>query len=527
MADIVEFLLGRDVEFRAMAGEAPLRAVYPSYDEYIDKINHKAITAQCVTTTDTLYQRTKSDPAAAIENLAALVYDGLPAAAKQHVVVCGGAVFEATKGRKTSYVPNQDIDIFLHGIDDEGVAAQFVQELVRHYRAQFSTVEDDYIDICLTCSAVTIVVYGRCKIQIILRLYKSISHILHGFDITAASLALLPDRTIVGTELALFSFRTGLCIIDSTRRSATFGKRIAKYGKRNLLLVWPYMNEEVAAKTLAWASYHGAKQTNGVIEFPGFDLHLKRRFGDRLYDASVRNANQDNISSRVSCPDYETIRTGVKISVTHLQQNEVAAAVRFRTESPDAQWTSSFDPMMTLPEDFYGRYFRPIETARPVNEVVPYVWNELPPAKQSDKWYTMEAVRSNPSVLNYEGLQTFENDRTCQGCDEMTLDDYIIAFMVGVVLRGIPISDYEVIKALRMIPGWGENSIDQIRQSLAQKRFDRYPAIEVQLRDTIISLLTKIDTQMKSPPTGASGKTRGKRSNDDEQEPDRRRRRIE
>ena len=531
MAEIVGILLNRDAEFRSMAGAAPLRAILPDYDRYIDEIDHKSIAAQCVTTTDDYYTRKESPNGVqrAIDDLTSLIYNNLPEQARQHVVVCGGAVFEATRGRAVDYSHNQDIDLFLYNLPNERVAAQFVQELVHTYTQLF---EDDTM-IIHSCSAITLVRPGHFKIQIILRLYKSISHIIHGFDITAAALALLPDRTVVGTELALLAFRSTLCIIDPTRRSATFGKRIAKYGKRNLLMVWPHLNEISTAKVFAFASYRGSQQNHGSIALPGMRLSLRQRTGDRSYIGTVYNQGGLNTNITIPCPDYDTteVTRNAQFPVfTAVEVDAIAGSVQFRTESPDAQWTSSFDPIMTTPQDFYGAHFRSLEAAQPIGQQIPYKWAELPVPANVDEWYTMEAVRSNPTHLNHEGVGTFANDFGYDAKHDQPVEAeyFVITFMVALILRGQPIADSEVLNAVKNIPNWNADMVEGIKKVLTKGNIRltslvRYPAIKDALKTSIMSMITDINSKIVRPLPA------GKRSMDQDEDEgqSRRRRRFE
>lgn len=80
--------------------------------------------------------------------------------------------------------------------------------------------------------------YGFPKIQFIFRCYKSLGEILHGFDIGSSALG-FDGKRVYFTELSKFSYENSVNIIDTTRRSATYEKRLLKYMDRGFDIVMP------------------------------------------------------------------------------------------------------------------------------------------------------------------------------------------------------------------------------------------------------------------------------------------------
>lgn len=80
--------------------------------------------------------------------------------------------------------PRSDIDIFIYGILDEGRAIDRILEFERKLKRREST------RVVRTRNALTIVSgYPHRHIQIVLRLYRSISEILTGFDVNCCCVA--------------------------------------------------------------------------------------------------------------------------------------------------------------------------------------------------------------------------------------------------------------------------------------------------------------------------------------------------
>jgi hypothetical protein len=75
-------------------------------------------------------------------------------------------------------------------------------------------------------------------LQIVLRVYKSISEILTGFDIDAAGGAYDGSQVYV-TPRALGSFITQVNHIDLSRRSPSYENRLSKYSRRAFEVYWP------------------------------------------------------------------------------------------------------------------------------------------------------------------------------------------------------------------------------------------------------------------------------------------------
>ena len=77
--------------------------------------------------------------------------------------------------------------------------------------------------------------------QLIFRLYKSISEILHGFDIGSSAVG-FDGNHIYFTSLSKFSYEYKCNIIDTTRRSTTYENRLVKYFKLGFNIIFPHLD---------------------------------------------------------------------------------------------------------------------------------------------------------------------------------------------------------------------------------------------------------------------------------------------
>lgn len=93
-----------------------------------------------------------------------------------------------------------------------------------------------------TKNAVTIVSeYPVRHVQIVLRLYKSVSEILTGFDVDCACLA-YDGEQVWAAPRALAAFTTQINSIDLTRRSPSYENRLSKYAHRGFEVYWPLLD---------------------------------------------------------------------------------------------------------------------------------------------------------------------------------------------------------------------------------------------------------------------------------------------
>lgn len=74
--------------------------------------------------------------------------------------------------------------------------------------------------------------------QIIFRLYKSKSEVLHGFDLGPSAVG-FDGESVLLTDLGKLSYESKIIVVDTTRRSTTYEHRIKKYFNRGFELVLP------------------------------------------------------------------------------------------------------------------------------------------------------------------------------------------------------------------------------------------------------------------------------------------------
>lgn len=133
--------------------------------------------------------------------------------------------------------PASDVDMFLYGLDE----AQAIEKIKQ--------IEDKVKNAILyetttvrTKNAITIVSqYPTRHVQIVLRIYKSISEILTGFDVDC-SCAAFDGKQVFVSPRALASYITQINTIDLSRRSPSYENRLSKYSHRGFEIYWPQLD---------------------------------------------------------------------------------------------------------------------------------------------------------------------------------------------------------------------------------------------------------------------------------------------
>lgn len=133
--------------------------------------------------------------------------------------------------------PASDVDLFIHGLNEE--------EAINKIKQIEADVRDAILSettVVRTKNAITIVSeYPTRHIQIVLRLYKSVSEILTGFDVDCACVA-YDGQQIWAAPRALAAFATQTNTIDLTRRSPSYENRLSKYAHRGFEVYWPQLD---------------------------------------------------------------------------------------------------------------------------------------------------------------------------------------------------------------------------------------------------------------------------------------------
>ncbi|MCJ1384124.1 hypothetical protein MMC17_007240 [Xylographa soralifera] len=146
--------------------------------------------------------------------------------------------------------PSSDVDLFIYGLD-ESAALEKIKQIETHIRnsilAETTTIR--------TKNAITIASqYPVRHVQIVARLYKSISEILTGFDVDCSCFA-YDGGQVYGAPRAIAAFITQINIVDLSRRSPSYESRLSKYSYRGFEVYWPLMERDRIDPTIFERSF--------------------------------------------------------------------------------------------------------------------------------------------------------------------------------------------------------------------------------------------------------------------------------
>ncbi|KAG9185559.1 hypothetical protein G6011_06890 [Alternaria panax] len=182
-----------------------------------------------------------------------------------NVVVAGSAVvtsllpvpkkYNSSKRALREYyhqqlAPASDVDLFLYDLTEEQAIEkikQIEQRIKDSILTETTTVR--------TKNAITIASqYPTRHVQIVLRIYRSISEILTGFDVDC-SCAAYDGQQVYASPRALAAYMTQINTIDLTRRSPSYENRLSKYARRGFEVYWPLLDRSRIDPTLFERSF--------------------------------------------------------------------------------------------------------------------------------------------------------------------------------------------------------------------------------------------------------------------------------
>lgn len=297
-----------------------------------------------------------------------------------NIFIAGGSVSNAILG--VSYV--SDIDMFIYGVDTDD-ATQLVIKILKSLDSDKTLTYVNYrkseynITIHFTDNSINKTnkfeksCLGR-TLQIIFRLYKTKSEILHGFDLGSSAVGFDGDR-IYFTTLSKFAYEYGCNIVDTTRRSTTYEKRLVKYNKRGFMIIMPKFNINnikllrdeyyyIDNITLPFLqTYDYVHYDNLIIvkciyalnnDYNNDDYDGKRHvtWGYKLKDLVNKILHITLASSSVPNDDTPPLYDFIE-NIENNENNEI----NWITKSPGTQLTSSFNPIIDDECKWYGKYY--------------------------------------------------------------------------------------------------------------------------------------------------------------------------
>ena len=146
--------------------------------------------------------------------------------------------------------PASDVDLFIYGLTEEQ-AVEKIKQIETKIRdsilSETTTIR--------TKHAVTIASqYPTRHVQIVLRLYKSVSEILTGFDVDCSCVA-YDGNQVWAAPRAVAAYITQINNIDLSRRSPSYENRLSKYSHRGFEVYWPLIDRSKIDPTIFYRSF--------------------------------------------------------------------------------------------------------------------------------------------------------------------------------------------------------------------------------------------------------------------------------
>ncbi|KAI4103740.1 MAG: hypothetical protein L6R37_003668 [Teloschistes peruensis] len=146
--------------------------------------------------------------------------------------------------------PSSDVDLFIWGLDEAAAL-----EKIKQIEASVRNAILEEVTTVRTKNAITIASHYPIRhVQIVLRLYKSVSEILSGFDVDCSCFA-YDGSQVYGTPRGIAAFMTQTNTIDLTRRSPSYESRLSKYAHRGFEVYWPDLDRSKVDPTIFERSF--------------------------------------------------------------------------------------------------------------------------------------------------------------------------------------------------------------------------------------------------------------------------------
>lgn len=176
-------------------------------------------------------------------------------------IIAGGKVFNTLFDTK---INNSDFDIFIYGCTQEEALGK-IQLLSKHLNEKYfnDRQSPNECKIVRTANAITMKltlvneendeydgeytkvsqVRSEPEYQIIFRLYRTASEVLHGFDVDCCSMG-YDGTNVIATKRCIYSLINGYNTVNFERMSPSYELRLAKYGSRGMAIHVPGLKKD-------------------------------------------------------------------------------------------------------------------------------------------------------------------------------------------------------------------------------------------------------------------------------------------
>lgn len=255
------------------------------------------------------------------------------------ILIAGGCISNSISNNSLC---NSDVDIFIYGISMDQVQAKILdiyntikrnKQNKENERAIKNKVTPHDIEVpILTTSKYTLI---DNNFQIIHRLYKSISEILHGFDIGSSAVG-FDGVNLYFTTLSKFAFEYGCNILDTSRRSTSYEFRLQKYFDRGFEIILPELDISKISNP-----YYDEYGITLPLCMPFFIVSFRETFGNKIIiDKFHKKSKQVSDYDSIKMVDYPEFTYFYK-NLEHLVTEKYSRLVDYISDIPVKSKTSS------------------------------------------------------------------------------------------------------------------------------------------------------------------------------------------
>ncbi|KAI5840776.1 hypothetical protein DFP73DRAFT_557829 [Morchella snyderi] len=301
-----------------------------------------------------------------------------------NVVVAGSAVLtpllkvpekyaESKKSLREYYhqklAPASDIDLFIHGIEDPEEAIKKIEQIE-------NTIKDNLLwetTTLRTRNTITIVSqYPNRHVQIVLRLYKSPSQILTGFDVNCSCFA-YDGTSVLANPRALGACMTQCNDIDLTRRSPSYENRLSKYSHRGFEVYCDFLDrsridptifERSFQKTVGLARLLVLEALPSPEDRESYVIQRRQEMGrpQKEYTTAVFKDEKDlkqRVNDEVAEWDFEDISSYQKFSIPYGEKYN-AKRIEKLFFKKDLLLNAEWNPMNKPPHREFALHRHPV-----------------------------------------------------------------------------------------------------------------------------------------------------------------------
>ncbi|KAK8056279.1 hypothetical protein PG993_001506 [Apiospora rasikravindrae] len=219
------------------------------------------------------------------------------------------------------FCPASDVDLFLYGLDEKQAI-----EKIKQIETQIRDAILAETTVVRTKNAITICSqYPTRHVQIVLRVYRSVSEILTGFDIDCSGAA-YDGQQVYCTPRALAAYITQINPVDLSRRSPSYENRLSKYSHRNFEVYWPELDRSRVDPTIFERSFSrtlGLARLLVLERLPttnAREQYLKKRREERgrppldhrfqfRLRGNIKDAHEDEVADWINEDDVSSYHT--------------------------------------------------------------------------------------------------------------------------------------------------------------------------------------------------------------------------